>query len=110
MKILKRLKTLSAILCVATAGTVLVIASGCSSSDRPHETLSQNQEDRDITSRVESGLHATDYKFPDVKVETVNRAVKLSGSVDTAAHKDEAGLLAQQGVDVKEVINHVTVR
>lgn len=87
-----------------------MIASGCSSSDRPHETLSQNQEDRDITSRVESGLHATDYKFPDVKVETVNRAVKLSGSVDTAAHKDEAGLLAQQGVDVKEVINHVTVR
>jgi osmotically-inducible protein OsmY len=84
-------------------------ASGCSTG-RPHETLSQDREDRDITSRVEAALQGTDYKFPDVKVETINRAVELRGSVDTAAHKDEAGLLAQQGGDVKEVTNHITVR
>jgi osmotically-inducible protein OsmY len=110
MKSIKRLNAFSGILCVAAAGTVLVTASGCISSGRPHETLTQDQEDRDITSRVETGLHATDYKFPDVKVETINRAVELSGAVDSAAHKNEAGLLAQQGVDVKEVINHVTIR
>jgi len=109
MKILNKLKTFSVILCLAAAGMVLVTASGCSSG-RPHETLSQDQEDRDITSRVESALHATDYKFSDVKVETIKRTVKLSGSVDTAAHKDEVALLAQQGVDVKEVTNHITVK
>jgi len=80
---------------------VLVTASGCSSG-RPHETLSQDQEDRDITSRVESALHATDYKFSDVKVETINRTVKLSGSVEPQLTKDEAGLSSQQGVGVKE--------
>jgi osmotically-inducible protein OsmY len=106
---LNKLKTFSVILCLATTGMVLVTASGCSSG-RPHETLSQDREDRDITSRVEAALHATDYKFSDVKVETINRTVNLSGSVDTAAHNDEAGLLAQQGVDVKEVSNHITVR
>jgi osmotically-inducible protein OsmY len=104
-----KLKMFSVILCLATAGMVLVTASGCSTG-RPHQTSSQDQEDRDITSRVASALHATDYKFSDVKVETINRAVNLNGSVDTAAHKDEAGLFAEQGVDVKEVINHITVR
>ena len=104
-----KLKTLSVIPCLATAGMVLVTVSGCSTG-RPHQTGSQDQEDRDITSRVASALHATDYKFSDVKVETINRAVDLDGSVDTAAHKDEASLIAQQGVDVKEVINHIIVR
>jgi osmotically-inducible protein OsmY len=106
---LNKLKTFSAILCLAAAGMVLVTASGCYTGT-PHETLNQDQRDRDINSRVEASMQATDYKFSDVKVETINRTVKLSGSVDTAAHKDEAGLLAQQGGDVKEVTNHITVR
>ena len=109
MKILNKFKLFSVILCLATAGT-LVTTTGCISSGRPHETLSQDQEDRAITSRVESAMQATDYKFPDVKVETIDRAVHLKGSVDTAARKDEPGQLAQQGVDVKEVINQVAVR
>jgi osmotically-inducible protein OsmY len=106
---LNKFKTSSAILCLATAGTLLVTASGCFSGT-PHETLSQDREDRDITSRVEASLQATDYKFSDVKVETIDRTVKLDGSVDTVAHKDEAALWAEQGVDVKEVSNHITVR
>jgi hyperosmotically inducible protein len=106
---MNKLKTFSVVLWLATAGMVLVTASGCSTG-RPHETLSQDKEDRDITSRVEAALQATDYKFPDVKVQTVDRTVKLRGSVDTDAHKDEAGHLAQQGVDVKEVRNYIAIR
>lgn len=110
MKNLHSLKTLVAVLTLSIAGLGLVGTTGCVSSGRPHETVTQDQEDRDITSRVEAALRATDYKYPDVKVETIDRAVKLTGSVDTSAHKDEAGLLAQQGGDVKEVENHVTVQ
>lgn len=109
MKFLHNLKTFSVVLCFVTAGMVLATSSGCVSSGRPHETITQDQEDRNITSRVEANLHATDYTFPDVKVETIDRTVYLRGSVDTSAHKDEAGRVAQ-GVDVKEVINHITVR
>jgi osmotically-inducible protein OsmY len=107
MKILNQLKTFLVILCVATTGTALV--TGCYSG-RPHETLTQDREDRVITSRVEGALQGTDYKFPDVKVETIDRSVRLTGSVDTPAHRDEAGELAQQAGDVKEVINHINVR
>jgi osmotically-inducible protein OsmY len=110
MKTLHSLKTLVAVLTLSVAGMGLVSSTGCISSGRPHETISQDQEDRDITSRVEAALRATDYQYPDVKVETIDRAVKLSGSVDSSHHKDEAGRLAQQGVDVKEVINHVSVQ
>jgi len=109
MKILNKLKMFPVILRLAIGSIVLVTAGGCYSG-RPHETLGQDREDRVITSRVEAALQATDYKFPDVKVETINRTVKLSGSVDTPAHKDEAGLLAQQAGDVNEVINHITIR
>ena len=109
MKILNKLKTFPVILYLAMAATVLATASGCSSG-RPHETLSQDREDRDITSRVNAALQAADYKFSDVKVETINRTVKLSGSVDTSDHRDEAGLLAQRCIDVNEVINHIAVR
>jgi osmotically-inducible protein OsmY len=106
---LNKIKTFSVILFLATAGMVVMTSSGCYSGP-PHETGSQDQEDHDITSRIQAALQATDYKFPDVKVETIDRTVKLSGSVDTGAHKDEASVLAQQGGDVREVINHIAVR
>jgi osmotically-inducible protein OsmY len=109
MKILNKLKTFATTLCLTAAGMVLVTASGCYSG-RPHQTSSQDREDRVITSRVEAALNATDYRFPDVKVETIDRTVKLKGSVDTRDEKDQASLLAEQGGDVKEVMNHITVR
>jgi osmotically-inducible protein OsmY len=109
MKILNKLKTFATILCLTATGMVLLSTSGCYSG-QPHETASQDREDRVITSRVEAALNATDYRFPDVKVKTVDRTVKLKGSVDTTDEKDQASLLAQQGGDVKEVMNHITVR
>jgi osmotically-inducible protein OsmY len=108
MKTLDKIKSVPAIM--AAAGMLLVITNGCVSSGRPHETLTQDQEDRAITSRVESAFQGTDYKYPDVKVETINRTVELKGSVDTAAEKDEAGRLAELGIDVRAVDNRISVR
>jgi len=110
MKTLNKLKTFLVIFCLATTGLVLVTTSGCISSGSPHETVTQDKEDHDINARVVASLQATDYQFPHVKVETVDRTVKLTGSVDTPAHKEEAGQLAQQGINVKMVINHIAVR
>src|ERR1700690_2180922 len=109
MKVLDAIKTLSLVVCLAAGGMTMVTA-GCS-TDRTHESSDEATEDAAISARVVSALADTGgYKFSDVQVNTFKRRVQLSGFVDSDAHKNQAGTVAQQVDGIKEVINNITVK
>jgi len=96
------LKTLltAALLC----GSTLIIA-GC--AHQGHErTAGEVVDDVTITARVKSALLAEDdVKSFDIKVETFNGTVQLSGFVDSQWQIDKAGQVARSVEGVQVVKN-----
>jgi hyperosmotically inducible protein len=112
MKVWNTFKTFFVIVCLAAGTTgIMTATAGCSTYNRTHESDEEAAADQSLTSHVMAALADTGgYKFSDVQVNTFKGRVQLSGFVDTSAHKDQAGSVAQQVDGVKEVINNITVK
>jgi hyperosmotically inducible protein len=81
---------------VATAGMVVTIA--CSQSDPG------------VTTAVKAKFAADDtVKAYQIDVDTKDRVVTLSGTVETAAAKEQAVTIARQTEGVLDVVDHITV-
>lgn len=84
---------------------------GCTTEQRSGRTAGQYIDDKTLNSRVRSALDdSAEYKFPDVKVETMRGTVQLSGFVATAAQKARAGDIARNVRGVQNVDNKVSVK
>ena len=71
----------------------------------------QSVDDSTITAKVNSALiDSKDTKAGDIKVETHNGVVQLSGFVDNQAQKDAASKVAQSVKGVKSVKNSLHVK
>jgi osmotically-inducible protein OsmY len=73
-------------------------------------TIACGQSDPGITTAVKSKLAADDtVKAYQIDVDTRERVVTLSGTVDTPAAKDQAVTLARQTSGVRDVVDNITV-
>ena len=69
-----------------------------------------SQSDPGVTTAVKSKLAADDtVKAYQIDVDTSDKVVTLSGTVETAAQKDQAVMIARQTDGVREVVDHITV-
>ena len=90
--------------------SVAVLSTGCA-GDRYHQSTGEYVDDHELTSAVKGALrHDSEYKFPDVQVETFKGVVQLSGFTNTKNQKNRAGELAKSVPNVKEVENNITVK
>jgi osmotically-inducible protein OsmY len=86
------------------------LTSGCAPKSTP-ETTGQYVDDTVITTKVKSALLGDDaVKSFQVKVETRQGVVQLSGFVDTSDQKSAAGKDASAVPGVKDVKNDLTVK
>jgi hyperosmotically inducible protein len=68
------------------------------------------QSDPGITTAVKAKLAQDDtVKAYQIDVDTANRVVTLSGTVDTAAAKEQAVVLARQTEGVRDIVDQITV-
>jgi hyperosmotically inducible periplasmic protein len=73
-------------------------------------TVACGQSDPGITTAVKSKLAADDtVKAYQIDVDTNDRVVTLSGTVETAAAKNQAVMLARQTDGVRNVVDQITV-
>jgi len=73
-------------------------------------TVACGQSDPGITTAVKSKFAADDtVKAYQIDVDTNGRVVTLSGTVETAAAKDQAVTLARQTDGVRDVVDHIAV-
>jgi hyperosmotically inducible protein len=105
---MNKTRTLFAALCLVTS--TLVLAPGCASTATKAST-GEYIDDSVITTKVKAAL-VRDDSTPGsaIKVETFKGVVQLSGFVDTAPQKVEAGVVAGRIEGVKEVVNNITVK
>ena len=97
---------------VLALGALPIVATvtGCA-GDRYHQSTGEAIDDRAVSSRVKSALSDNnEYKFDGVQVTTFKGTVQLSGFVDTSAQKSQAGDIAKNVQDVKDVVNNITVK
>jgi hypothetical protein len=90
------------------AAVVLAGLTGCKTHER---TMGQRMDDRQVARSVSKSLKKEPvYKYPDVKVQSFNGVVELSGFVDTEDQKRRAAEIAQQVPSVREVVNGLTLK
>lgn len=75
------------------------------------ETPGEYVDDTAITAKIKAEL-IRDKELPatQIRVETMQNVVQLSGFVDTAAQKAKAGQVARQTSGVRDVKNDIIVR
>ena len=75
------------------------------------ETAGEYVDDTAITAKIKAEL-VRDRELPatQIRVETLQNVVQLSGFVDNAAQKAKAGQVARQIAGVKDVKNDIIVR
>ena len=74
-------------------------------------TTGQYIDDKMLVQRVKSALNDSPvYKFPDVKVNTYNGLVQLTGFVESAEQKSKAEEIARNVSDVAGVQNQITLK
>ena len=74
-------------------------------------TTGQKLDDKDLSGKVKSALDDNAaYKFPDVKVNTYNGKVQLSGFVQTREQKSKAEDIAKAATSGVTVENKITVK
>lgn len=105
---MNKIGPLYAMLCLAAA--VLLLAPGCSSTATRAST-GEFIDDSVVTAKVKTDL-ARDAATPGsaISVETFKGRVSLSGFVDTAEQKTQAGVVAGRVVGAKEIVNNIVVK
>ncbi len=93
----------------ATLG-LAVLATGCASTPTS-ESAGEYVDDSSITIKVKAAFVKDPVvKAIEVKVETFKGTVQLSGFVNTAAEKEQAGRVAATIKGVTSVQNNITVK
>jgi hyperosmotically inducible periplasmic protein len=73
-------------------------------------TVACSQSDPGITTAVKTKISADDtVKAYQIDVDTSDRVVTLTGTVETSAAKDQAVMLARQTNGVRDVVDHLNV-
>jgi osmotically-inducible protein OsmY len=107
------MKTKITSLCVALClGLPVVVTSfvGCA-GDRYERSTGEYIDDKALTMRVKSALGDNpEYKFDSVNVTSFRGTVQLSGFVNTSSQKAEAGRIAKNVQNVRDVENNITVK
>jgi len=111
------MNNLKQLLLVGGLGSVFTIAalSGCSyyhakQARETGRTVNQLETDKATTVRVEDTLKRDPvYKYPEVKVQTYQGIVQLSGFVNSDEQKRNAQDIAQSIPGVNRVVNEITV-
>ncbi len=94
----------------ALTATTAVFSSGCAATSTS-ESTGQYVDDASITTKVKTNLvQDSTVKAREVKVETYQGVVQLSGFVDTSAQKDRAAEIAAAVPGVKDVKNNIEVK
>ena len=103
-------KTVSlAALCALSVG-LATFSGGCAATSTK-ESTGEYVDDVGITGKIKQAYVKDDLvKALDVKVETFKGVVQLSGFVNTAAEKAQAGMLAKSVAGVTDVKNNITVK
>ena len=92
-------------------GSALVVPLGACSLFEGRETAGGYMDDSEISTKVRTKLVSEQsFKGLNIGVETMDHVVQLSGFVDSAQQKNQAGLLAGQVDGVKSVKNNIVVR
>lgn len=100
-------------------GTILILGvmplllgvTGCTTGSRYEQSTGERIDDHGTTARVKSALaEDTLYKYGGVIVETFKGTVQLSGFVNSTDQKNRAEDLARKVVNVKQVVNNITVK
>lgn len=79
--------------------------------DSHHRTTGRYIDDKMLIGKVKGALGDNAvYKFPDVKVNTYNGTVQLSGFVDTAEQKSKAEEIARSVPGVNAVQNQIGMK
>lgn len=105
---MKNIRPFIVLLCLATS--MLMIAPGCSSTATRAST-GEYIDDSVVTTKVKTDL-ARDAATPGsaISVETFKGRVLLSGFVDKAEQKAQAGSVAAKVAGAKDVLNHLSVK
>lgn len=106
---MKRKLLLFSLVAVTATGFV-----GCASNNNPNShdrTAGQYIDDKVLVQRVKSALGDSDiYKFPDVKVETYQGTVQLTGFVESMEQKRKAEEIARNVRGVASIQNKIGLK
>jgi hyperosmotically inducible periplasmic protein len=108
---MKRKLILFSLVAVTAVGFV-----GCASNERTDNdshkrTAGQYIDDKVLVQRVKSSLGDNEvYKFPDVKVETYQGTVQLTGFVDSQEQKQKAEEISRNVRGVSSVKNDIMLK
>jgi len=84
-----------------------IVAVGCSTNQAPNDQL----DDASITAAIKAKFAADDdVAAHNIDVDTVNGVVTLTGVVDSAAEKAEAGQIAADTDGVRRVTNNLQIK
>ena len=87
------------------------LITGCTTEQRSGRTTGEYIDDKSLNTKVRSALSdSTEYKFPDVKVESFRGTVQLSGFVPSAQQKARATEIVKSIRGVQTVDNKISVR
>jgi osmotically-inducible protein OsmY len=96
---------------VTTVGFVGCATDNSADRDSHRRTTGQYIDDKMLVQRVKAALDDSPvYKFPDVKVNTFNGTVQLTGFVETDEQKRKAEDIAKTVRDVLNVQNQITLK
>ena len=100
---------------VCTAAMLLTACDRDRNMGRPatslERTTGQKMDDRQVSSKVKNALDDNNaYKFPDVKVNTYEGKIQLSGFVATREQKQQAEDIAKAYAGAGNVENKITVK
>lgn len=90
---------------------LLLGVTGCTTGSRYEQSTGEKIDDHGTTGRVKTALADDNlYKYGGVIVETFKGTVQLSGFVNSTDQKNRAEDLAKKVLNVKQVVNNITVK
>ncbi len=100
-------KTIAYLLISTSLALPAVFTSGCAVAQHK-ETASAYAKDKEIAARIKTAMYGDPtVKGTEVKVQSLNGVVQLSGFVSSQAAKDRAGQIASETPGVVKVYNNL---
>lgn len=102
------INTLCLVVCLGVPVTLGV--TGCAGT-RYERSTGEYIDDKSLDTRVKDALDDnSEYKFPDVKVNSFKGTVQLNGFVNSSEQKRKAGEIAERVEGVKKVENNIALK
>jgi hyperosmotically inducible protein len=93
-----------------TGATAMVSLCGCA-GNRYEQSTGEHIDDKATSMRVKRALEDdSQYRYPDVQVQTFKGTTQLSGFVNTGDQKSRAAEIAKNVEGVKDVENNISVK